>query len=212
MNKICKQLYTNFPSSISLVCHSVNDEMQQIANLNEKSPRAQEHRLGRYCAEQALKAIGIKCDEIKSSAQGYPIWPKGIVGSISHSKGLCLSAVAKSSDFQAIGIDVEQLNRMKESSIERIVHSEEKVAIGNDLKKATLLFSIKEAFYKAQFPHYKIPLNFKDLAFEYDFSAQKAHLIWLSEKSPIPKIDYTDWRITYQVIENNCFALCSKEQ
>ena len=87
MNKICKQLYTNFPTSISLVCHSVNDEMQQIANLNEKSPRAQEHRLGRYCAEQALKAIGIKCDEIKSSAQGYPIWPKGIVGSISHSKG-----------------------------------------------------------------------------------------------------------------------------
>ena len=112
--------------------------------------------------------------------------------------------------FEAIGIDVEQLNRMKEGSIERIIHPLEKAEIGSDLKKATLLFSIKEAFYKAQFPLYSTPLNFKDVAFEYDFLAQKAQLIWLAEKSPIPKKDYSDWVITYQIIETTCFALCSK--
>lgn len=210
MNNICKQLYANFPSRIHLVCHSVNEEIPLIDNFKEKSPREQEHRLGRYCAEQGLKAMGKEGNEIQSSPQGYPIWPQGIVGSISHSKGLCLSAVAKSEYFEAIGIDVEQLNRMKEGSIERIIHPLEKAEIGNDLKKATLLFSIKEAFYKAQFPLHYTPLNFKDVAFEYDFPSQKAQLIWLAEKSPIPKKDYSDWVITYQIIETTCFALCSK--
>ena len=210
MNKICKQLYTNFPSKISLVCHSVNEEMLQIPNFKEKSPREQEHSLGRYCAQQALGAINFHCNVIKSSSHGFPIWPDGIVGSISHSKGLCLSAVAQITNFQAIGIDVEQFNRMKERSIERIVHPKEIAQIGNDLTKATLLFSIKEAFYKAQYPIFKNSLNFKDLAFEYDFTAQKAQLIWLSDKSPIAKLDYSSWAISFETIKNNCFTLCSK--
>lgn len=212
MNTICKQLYTNFPLTISLVYHSVNEEMLDIPNFKEKTAREQEYSLGRYCAQQALDVIGIQCNTIGSSSHGFPIWPKGIVGSISHSKGTCLSAVAKSEDFQAIGIDIEQFNRMKERSIERIVHPKEIAAIGNDLTKATLLFSIKEAFYKAQFPNYKTPLNFKDLAFKYDFHAQKAELIWLAEKSPIAQSEYSKWGITYQIIENTCFVLCSKEQ
>lgn len=211
MNTICKQLYTNFPSKISLVCHSVNEEMFDIPNHKGKTAREQEYSLGRYCAKQAMNAIGIDCDNIQSSSHGFPIWPKGIVGSISHSKGTCLSAVAKSEDFQAIGIDVEKFNRMKERSIERITHPKEIAEIGSDLKKSTLLFSIKEAFYKAQFPIYKTPLNFKDLAFSYDFSTQQAELIWLSNKSPIAQSEYSKWKITYQIIENTCFVLCSKD-
>ena len=211
MNTICMQLYTNFPPTISLVCRSVNEEMLDIPNFVEKTTREQEYSLGRYCAKQAINAIGIDCNEIQSSSYGFPIWPKGIVGSISHSKGTCLSAVAKSKDFEAIGIDVEQFNRMKERSVERIAHPKEIAEIGSDLKKATLLFSIKEAFYKAQFPIYKTPLNFKDLAFSYDFSSQQAELIWLSNKSPIAQSDYSKWKITYQIIQNTCFALCSKD-
>ena len=211
MNTICKQLYTNIPSTISLVYHSVNEEMLDIPNFKEKTTREQEYSLGRYCAKQAMNAINIDCNEIQSSSQGFPIWPKGIVGSISHSKGKCLSAVAKSKDFEAIGIDIEHLNRMRERSVDRITHQKEKAEIGNDLKKATLLFSIKEAFYKAQFPFYKTHLNFKDLAFSYDFSCQQAELIWLSEKSPITQSEYSKWKITYQIIENTCFALCSKD-
>ena len=211
MDTICNKLYTNFPPTISLVCHSVNEEIIDIPNFKEKTTREQEYNLGRYCAKQAMNTIGIDCNEIQSSSHGFPIWPKGIVGSISHSKGTCLSAVAKYNDFEAIGIDVEQFNRMKERSVERIAHPKEIAEIGSDLKKATLLFSIKEAFYKAQFPIYKTHLNFKDLAFSYDFSSQQAKLIWLSDKSPIPESEYSKWKITYQIIENTCFALCSKE-
>ena len=211
MDTICNQLYTNFPPTISLVCHSVNEEILEIPNFKEKTTREQEYNLGRYCAKQAMNAIGVECNKIQSSSHGFPIWPKGIVGSISHSKGMCLSAVAKYNDFEAIDIDLEQFNRIKESSLDRIVHPKEIAEINSDLKKATLLFSIKEAFYKAQFPIYKTHLNFKDLAFSYDFSSQQAELIWLSDKSPIPHSEYSKWKITYQIIENTCFALCSKD-
>ena len=210
MNTICKQLYTNFPSTISLVCRSVNEEKLDNPNFKEKTAREEEYSLGRYCAKQAMNAIGMDCYEIQSSPHGFPIWPKGIVGSISHSKGTCISAVAKSNDFKAIGIDIEQFNRIKERSLERLIHAKEKAEIGSDLNKATLLFSIKEAFYKAQFPIYKTSLNFKDLAFSFDFSSKHAELIWLSDKSPIAQSDYPKWKIFYQIIENTCFALCSK--
>ena len=210
MNNICKQLYSNFPSKISLACHSAKRDILEINSFKEKTSREQEYILGRYCAQQALKAMNFNCNVIQSSPHGFPIWPNSIVGSISHSKGLCISAVAKSSDFQAIGIDLEQFYRIKERSIERIVHSKEKAQIGNDLIKATLLFSIKEAFYKAQYPIFKTNLNFKDLAFEYDFTDRKAQLVWLSDKSPIVKSEYSNWAITFETIENNCFTLCSK--
>ena len=211
MNTICRQLYTNFPSTISIVCRSVNEEMLDIPNFKEKTIREQEYSLGRYCAKQAMKTIGIDCNVIQSSSHGFPIWPNGIVGSISHSKGVCLSAVAKSMDFESIGIDIEQFNRMKQSSVERITHQKEIVEIGTDLKKATLLFSVKEAFYKAQFPIYKTPLNFKDLAFSLDFASQQAKLVWLSDKSPIAQSEYSEWKIAYKIIENTCFVLCSKD-
>ena len=212
MNNICKQLYTDFPSNISMVCHFVNEQNLQIPGFPEKSGREQEYCLGRYCAQKAIQALNPKIDssEIESSPHGFPIWPNGITGSISHSKGLCLSAVGKSLDYQGIGIDVEQFNRIKERSLERIIHPEEEAQIGNDLKKATLLFSIKEAFYKAQFPLYKSPLNFKDIALDYDFTSQTAELRWLAGKSPISKLDYANWIITYQIIKDTCFVLCSK--
>lgn len=210
MNKICKQLYTNFPTKLGIVGYSVDDELPKIDKFKDKSTREQEHILGRYCAKEALKALNINCNRIESNVHGSPIWPEGSVGSISHSKGLCLSAVGKTEDYQAIGIDVERFNRMKERSIERIVHDKEKAQIGNDLKKATLLFSIKEAFYKAQFPLYQCPLNFKDLALKFDFASQKAQLIWLAAKSPIPKSEYLEWTMAYQIIENTCFSLCAK--
>jgi 4'-phosphopantetheinyl transferase EntD len=212
MNNLRKQLYTNFPKNISWACHSVNEENIEIPDFKEKSAREKEYCLGRYCAQQALEALHSNnhSSKIESSPHGFPIWPNGINGSISHSKGLCLSAVAKSIDYEAIGIDVEQFNRMKERSIERIVNPLEKAQIGNDLKKATLLFSIKEAFYKAQFPLHKSPLNFNDVALNYDFIAQTAQLKWIAEKLPISKSSYSDWVIAYQVIKDTCFVLCSK--
>ena len=42
------------------------------------------------------------------------------------------------------------------------------------------------------------------------FTAQKAQLIWLSDKSPIAKLDYSSWAISFETIKNNCFTLCSK--
>ena len=66
-----------------------------ISQILRKKQPENKNTARRYCAKQAMNVIGVDCNEIQSSSHGFPIWPKGIVGSISHSKGTCLSAVAK---------------------------------------------------------------------------------------------------------------------
>ena len=107
----------------------------------------------------------------------------------------------------------EICNLSKEINVKPYAPNIGGVITGVDLSKDISDYEqnfIKEAFYKAQFPLYKSPLNFKDIALDFDFTSQTAELTWLAGKSPISKLDYANWIITYQIIKDTCFVLCSK--
>lgn len=166
-----------------------------------------EHSLGRRCAVDALASIGVEAGTIESGKSGEPIWPAETVGSISHSKGHCFTAVAKAIDFQSIGVDIEHFNRIKLRSIDRITHRLESETVGSDLNLATLLFSLKEAFYKAQFPLYQTQLNFKDIALKLIPESQSAELIWTTPNLAIDPVDYVNWKFHYTRIDDRCYVL-----
>src|SRR5688572_29707947 len=69
-------------------------ELERIplpATLHGAVPKRQaEFRAGRYCAMTALTALDARfagC-EVGRADSGAPVWPAGIVGSISHSDGM----------------------------------------------------------------------------------------------------------------------------
>ena len=95
---------------------------------------------------------------------GVPQWPKGFTGSITHSRGLCGAVAAKTDVSLCLGLDFERTGRLSTSAAKRVIHPLEASFAADYEQGATLLFSLKEAFYKAQFPQWSAKANFKDLA------------------------------------------------
>src|SRR5262245_35993885 len=65
--------------------------------------RREEFLTARTCARQALMQLGFPMLPIRRGKKREPIWPAGVVGSITHCQGYRAAAVAMQSDLIAIG-------------------------------------------------------------------------------------------------------------
>lgn len=129
--------------------------------------RKEEFVAGRICASVALSKLGFKLDSLPMGDKREPIWPEGIVGSISHTKGIALALVDKKSSSKSIGIDVEEIIKDdKRKTIERMVAFDKELAFINLFaqknKAYTVLFSAKEALYKLIYPLAPIYFGFEE--------------------------------------------------
>lgn len=123
---------------------------------------------GRYCAMKALEQVAINNAIIPIGNDREPIWPVGIVGSISHCDILTGAIVAKSNDYYSLGLDIEEIGRVTTDLWDIIFTEKEQQYLSclSDKEKriqSTAIFSIKEAFYKFQFPVTKLFLDFLDV-------------------------------------------------
>lgn len=125
---------------------------------------------GRYCAKRALEKLGFSAAQISllRLPDGQVSWPEGIVGSISHAPGMAGAVVAKRIDYQSIGLDIELANRVQKSVWNRLFTAKEKelldsISENQQQEKATEIFSLKEAFYKFQWPITKTFLGMRDV-------------------------------------------------
>lgn len=132
--------------------------------------RKQELRVGRHLARQALAAVGAAPGPLLRREDRSVIWPPGFIGSISHTKDVVVAAAARASDLACLGVDVER-TQVSPRLVSRILRDDERAALG-DLSEAALcrhatrVFSAKEAFYKAQYPHTETYLGFHDVVLE----------------------------------------------
>jgi 4'-phosphopantetheinyl transferase EntD len=128
--------------------------------------RQNDFAVGRLCAKKALSALGIENFPVLMNPKGAPIWPAGVSGSISHAKGCCAAVVAQIQDGESLGLDIEEISRIKESIWEYAFCPEEIVWLRTQStespKWASVIFAAKEAFYKAQYPITHSWFGFKD--------------------------------------------------
>lgn len=123
-------------------------EEVQVAGSSEK--RRRDFALGRACARAALAGLGLEEAVIARSDHGAPVWPPGIAGSITHTDGYAAALAGKG--FAGIGIDAEHAGAVGRDLWPRLFSSAEQqqlAAHAEPLLAATLLFSAKEASYKA---------------------------------------------------------------
>jgi 4'-phosphopantetheinyl transferase EntD len=139
--------------------------------------RQQEFMAGRFCARRALAASGRMEVAILRDADGLPLWPEGVVGSITHCRGIA-AAVLRSitGPDSLLGLDLEKTNRLSVSAGRRVLHPSEAKFAGDSQIRATILFSLKEAFYKAQFPRWRTTGNFQDIGLEVDLASGRAEV------------------------------------
>lgn len=133
--------------------------------------RKREFRKARACARSLLEEFGVRQFALLSGPQREPVWPEGLIGSVTHTDGLCAVAVASHRLYAGIGIDVEPAEPLAERLATRICSAEElaMACARSELDAMTLarvLFSAKESFYKSQFCVTRRFLGFSDVVVE----------------------------------------------
>ncbi len=130
--------------------------------------RRREFSTTRECARQALEHLGMPRSPIPAGSRGEPHWPEGVIGSITHCRGYRACAVATTLDIATLGIDAEPHAELKNGILEVIATPEEQHRLA-ELHRSEpavhwdrLLFSAKEAVYKAWFPFAERSLDFED--------------------------------------------------
>ncbi|HYJ21105.1 MAG TPA: 4'-phosphopantetheinyl transferase superfamily protein [Solirubrobacterales bacterium] len=131
--------------------------------------RRLEFAVGRDCAHRALGALGEAPGPVPTGERGEPVWPAGVVGSITHCDGYRGCAVARTTDLAALGIDAEPHAPLPAGLIDDIARPEERgplaalAAADPSIHWDRLLFSAKESVYKAWFPLARRWLGFEDV-------------------------------------------------
>jgi 4'-phosphopantetheinyl transferase EntD len=120
--------------------------------------RRRDFTLGRAAARQALEGAGFPVvSPVLRGEHREPLWPVGIVGSIAHSGGYGVAAVAWQQDLPALGIDLQEIeDRYTDELIARFADPDEFDWVRSEpsrrTERAVKLFSAKESVFKALYP------------------------------------------------------------
>lgn len=153
--------------------------------------RQAEFLAGRLSAREALFALTGTRTLVAKGADGAPLWPSGITGSITHGAGLALAMVAHTCDAQGLGIDIETLlSTERAAKLAGHIHTNAELKSLLALPEAdralrtTLSFSLKESLFKALYPLVKQRFYFHDAALINVSEKGYAQLKLLKDLSP----------------------------
>jgi 4'-phosphopantetheinyl transferase EntD len=123
----------------------------------------------RIVARELLSRLGHAVCALPRAPSGAPVWPTGVIGSLTHDARVAMAAVGRSSDVGAIGIDVEPAEPLPAEILDMVATPRELLKIADDPYHGRLLFVAKEAVYKAVYPldqmyldHHDVEVNFAD--------------------------------------------------
>ncbi|HKR51650.1 MAG TPA: 4'-phosphopantetheinyl transferase superfamily protein [Pseudonocardiaceae bacterium] len=136
--------------------------------------RRREFRTVRHCARLALRDLGLPPAAVLTGKHREPLWPPGVVGSMTHCAGYRAAVVARSRDLLTVGIDAEPHQPLPPDVLAAISLADEQVqitelaALYGSSHWDRILFCAKETVYKAWFPLTQRWLGFQDAAITID--------------------------------------------
>jgi 4'-phosphopantetheinyl transferase EntD len=142
------------PAEEHMVARAVHKRRREVTN-------------ARSCARRALAGLGRPTGPILRGDKGQPLWPDGVVGSITHTTDYYAAAVAEATRVRSVGVDAEVHGELPEGVLHHIAYGPELTrlaALGTagGIWWDRLLFSAKESVYKAWFPLTGRWLGFED--------------------------------------------------
>ena len=131
------------PAEEHMVAKAVHKRRREVTN-------------ARSCARRALAELGRPPVAILRGDKGQPLWPDGVVGSITHTTDYYAAAVAHAGKVRSIGVDAEVHGVLPEGVLRHIAFGPEldwlAARPAGPVHWDRLLFSAKESVYKAWFP------------------------------------------------------------
>ncbi|WP_405667461.1 4'-phosphopantetheinyl transferase superfamily protein [Streptomyces sp. NBC_01166] len=154
-----------YPEEARLVAASVDRRRHEFAAV-------------RACARRAMATLGLPPAPVMTGHRGVPLWPDGIVGSMTHCVGYRAAVLARASQVRALGIDAEPNEPLPAGVWETISLPSERARVPLDTDSPVhwdrLLFSAKESVFKTWFPLTRIELGFEEADISFRTSADTA--------------------------------------
>lgn len=154
------------PAGIVLLTGRINLYQQPLTNEEKHlirqagTHRMQEFIAGRSIAKEAMQLLGAWPLSIGREENGCPIWPRQVVGSISHKGRLCGAMIGDSALYNSVGFDIEFMEPLDPDVWKTFASEEEmrqaKLCNMDEPTFANILFSAKEAHFKALYPLFKL--------------------------------------------------------
>lgn len=150
--------------------------------------RRREFATGRHCARLALAELGLPPAPVLRDGRA-PVWPDGVVGSITHCDGYRAAAVARSELVATVGIDAEPHEPLPDGVARLVTLPKERDRIGEIARSEPgthwdrVWYSAKESVYKAWSPLAHGWLDFSDVIVDVD--ADGGFVALLSKPLPL---------------------------
>lgn len=130
---------------------------QEVLPPGVSNRRRESFTLGRVAAHRAIAQLQTDADAaVLVGPRGEPIFPSGVVGSISHSNDLALCLAGRSTELRCAGVDIQICRPLRIDIAPRICVGDElhwcSADPGNGAPRVLQLFAAKEAIYKALAP------------------------------------------------------------
>lgn len=140
--------------------------------------RRAEFAAGRRAAHRAMARLGLSPAPVEMGPDRAPLWPRGLIGSISHCEGACAALVARAGQMRAVAVDLEPDADLPDDLVPLVCSPAERAWLnglphGCAGRMARLIFSAKECVYKLQYPETGNNLEFNDLEVEIDVVHQR---------------------------------------
>lgn len=153
-----------FPEEATAVAGAVPKRQREFAQV-------------RVCARSALRRLGIEPVPLLPGHRGAPLWPRGVVGSMTHCAGYRAAAVARSADAAGIGIDAEPDGPLPDGVLDAVSLPSEREALRTlsaahpEVSWDRVLFSAKESVFKTWYPLTSRELDFLEAEITIDADA-----------------------------------------
>jgi enterobactin synthetase component D len=133
-------------------------------------PRRRSWIGGRVALREALARAGLDAPAVLSDDRGAPLFPPGIVGSVTHKAEVAAALVAPANGAR-IGVDLEVDEARATDISSKVLTDDELDALAGlpreaRIREVLLRFSAKEAVYKAIDPFVRRYVGFKEVTAE----------------------------------------------
>jgi 4'-phosphopantetheinyl transferase EntD len=169
----CEYLFKDTPASViccpvlgGLRRHLTAGESQSYSSaVNAVLDRAAASRIA---ARKLLESVGVPDWSMPRKPGNPPDWPAGWVGSLSHSDQFGAAAIASGHSIAGVGIDVELAEPLPSELVNVVVGRGDVAPGGAGDMAERILFSAKEATYKALYPLDRRYLEFHEVLVDFD--------------------------------------------
>jgi 4'-phosphopantetheinyl transferase EntD len=176
---------------VALVAGRIGDHTAELwpeeggAIIRAHEKRKHEFSTGRVLARLAMADLGLAAAAVPRAEDRTPVWPAAIKGSITHAGDVAVVAVARADAVHGLGVDLEATERVVERLYGKIFTAGEQTILRSaDPRLAGVMFSAKEAGFKAVHPRVGRYIAFREAEAQVSWHDRTVRFRYVGDHEP----------------------------